>query len=192
LTGNQNEWWRAYYNRGGTSASEAMGPFRCSNLTMMTGYESYATDGTNAYGRLAISGWQPRDEMVARFSDGATNQIIFLEKFIPNWANSADNNQGYSWTGSYLMSWQDYRIGGFALLINDNANLIGKNLETSVAENTQRPVDGTTANFLGSGHSSVINIALGDGSVRQAAKETLPSIIQKLCNVSDGENVSLP
>ncbi|MDR1291142.1 MAG: type II secretion system GspH family protein, partial [Planctomycetaceae bacterium] len=46
LTGNQNEWWRAYYNRGGTSANEAMGPFRCSNLTMMTGYESYATDGT--------------------------------------------------------------------------------------------------------------------------------------------------
>jgi prepilin-type processing-associated H-X9-DG protein len=159
---------------------------------MMAGYESYANNGTDSFGRLAISGWQPRDEMVSRFSDGTSNQIIFLEKFIPNWANSADNTNGYSWTGSYLMSWQDYRIGGFALLINDNPNLIAKDPENAVAENTQRPTNGTTANFLGSGHAGVINAAFGDGSVRTVNKTTLPLLIYKLCHVSDGENATLP
>ncbi|MDR2171850.1 MAG: DUF1559 domain-containing protein [Planctomycetaceae bacterium] len=193
LTGAQNNWWRAFFNQSGTSANEAMGPFRCSNLTMIPGNEAHATNGAgNQLGRLAISGWQARDELVARFSDGTTNQIMYLEKFVPNWAASSDNQQGYSWTGSFLMSWQDYRIGGFALLINDNPNLIGKDLENAVAENTLRPTDGNTANFLGSGHVSVINAALGDGSVRGIDKSILPIIIYRLSHVSDGEMVSLP
>jgi hypothetical protein len=191
-TARYTTWWHAYLNKNGDSVNDATGPFRCSHVTMMSGSESYATTED---GRLRISGWAPRDEMVAWWSDGATNQMIFLEKFVPNWTIGLEhNNQAYSWTGSYLMSWQDYRIGGgFACLIRgDQANLIGLNNETAVARNTQRPTNGTTANFLGSSHANVINVALGDGSVRAIDKGTLPAIIFALCHVNDGTNVNLP
>ncbi|MDR1486254.1 MAG: DUF1559 domain-containing protein, partial [Planctomycetaceae bacterium] len=101
-------WWHAYLNQDGTAVNDAKGPFRCSNVTMMSGHESKATNDT---GRLPISGWSPRDEMVAWWRDGTTNQIIFLEKFVPNWSIGLETNIAYSWTGSYLMSWKDYRIG---------------------------------------------------------------------------------
>jgi type II secretory pathway pseudopilin PulG len=178
---NRATWYNAYFEAG---LDDAFGPLRSAKVTMFSG--SSTTAGDHRY----VESWTVRDELVARWSDGTSNQIVVTEKHVPAWAKTPNNDQGRSWNGSYLMCWSDYRAGGgFARLVTDQANLIAPST-SSIASNTQLPVDGTSASFIGSFHPSVVNTLLGDGSVRGINRTIDPTSFYRLCHVSDGNAVS--
>jgi prepilin-type N-terminal cleavage/methylation domain-containing protein len=181
---NRNAWYNAYFGAG---IDDAFGPLRSAAVTM------YGSSLPTVIGNHAnVETWTVRDEMVARWSDGVSNQIVVTEKHIPAWSKTPINNQGRSWNGSYLMCWSDWRAGGgFARLVTDQTDLIAQ-AASNIASNTQLPVNGTASSFIGSSHSSVVNTLLGDGSVRGINKSINSTSFYRLCYVNDGNVVSIP
>jgi prepilin-type N-terminal cleavage/methylation domain-containing protein len=183
-TVNCNAWYRAYFADG---IDDAFGPLRSAAVTM------YGTaSATNIGNHNNVETWTVRDELVSRWSDGTSNQIVLTEKHIPAWAKTPLDNNGRSWNGSYLMSWQDWRAGGgFARLVVDQADLIAPST-ANIANGTQLPVNGTASSFIGSSHASVVNTLKGDGSVSGINKTISSTSFYRLCHVSDGNVVTIP
>jgi type II secretory pathway pseudopilin PulG len=186
---NRSTWYKAYYE---DAVNDAFGPLRSAAVTIQSGGVA-----TNINNHRFVDAWTARDELVSRWSDGTSNQIVVTEKHIPKWAKTptinfvaTSKNAIYSWNGSYLMCWSDWRVGGgFARLVTDQAGLIAQS-ESSVAEFTQLPVNGTSTSFIGSSHASVVNTLFGDGSVRGINKTIEPVSFHRLSHVSDGNTVS--
>lgn len=181
---NRNAWYNAYFEAG---KNDAFGPLRSAAVTMY-GSASSITIGEHAN----VESWTVCDELVARWSDGTSNQIVVTEKHIPKWAKIPLNNQSRSWNGSYLMSWQDYRAGGgYGRLVTDQVDLIAPST-ANITTNTQLPVNGTAQYFIGSSHSGIVNTLMGDGSVSGINKTINSTSFYRLCHVSDGNVVSIP
>jgi prepilin-type N-terminal cleavage/methylation domain-containing protein len=181
---NRNAWYNAYFEAG---VNDAFGPFRSASVSMNGTASSTATGSHNN-----VESWKLRDEIVSRWSDGTSNQIILTEKHVPAWAKTPLNNQGRSWNGSYLMCWSDWRAGGgFARLVTDQTDLIAAST-ANITLNTQLPVNGTASSFIGSSHPSVVNTLKGDGSVSGISKTISSVSFYRLCHVSDGNVVTDP
>jgi hypothetical protein len=140
-----------------------------------------------------ITDWSYRDTM-AWWADGTSNQITFVEKFVPSWALTEDTSNGNGWYGGYQNSGaanSNYNIGR---CISTNARLFGR----SPNDPNRTTIEGPHANSkhgfetLGSMHPGIVNLLLGDGSVRAVIITTNPEIMWRLSNVQDGNTVSLP
>ncbi|MDR0522637.1 MAG: DUF1559 domain-containing protein, partial [Planctomycetaceae bacterium] len=57
-------------------------------------------------GRNTVTSWAPRDP-ISWWSDGASNQIVFGEKTIPDWALGKDNNSAKTWDGNYALAYNE-------------------------------------------------------------------------------------
>ncbi|MDR1491395.1 MAG: DUF1559 domain-containing protein [Planctomycetaceae bacterium] len=177
-----NNWTNSY--KMTTDSNQSNGPFRAAQVT-----GSGANNDLSDHNK--IRSWQPRGDTMASWSDGTSNQIIFAEKHVPAWARKKANNQAYSWNGSYLMSWTDYRAGGYARLVTNQADLIAP-APNSIAVDTQLPSSGTSAQyFYGSYHAGTLNVLLGDGSVQGVSKTVDPQAFYDNCNTSDGKTSKL-
>jgi hypothetical protein len=182
-TANRSAWYNAYFEAG---KDDAFGPLRSAAVTMFGTALSTAIGSHNN-----VETWTVRDELVSRWSDGTSNQIVITEKHVPVWAKTPINQQGRSWNGSYLMSWQDWRAGGgYGRLVTDQADLIAPST-ASIAAYTQLPVDGTAQYFIGSSHS-IVNTLMGDGSISGISKTINSTLFYRLCHVSDGNVISNP
>ncbi|MDR3108911.1 MAG: DUF1559 domain-containing protein [Planctomycetaceae bacterium] len=175
-----NAWTDSYRMKTDATATvTSNGPFRAASVT----------GDSNLSDHNKIRTWACRNEMTA-WSDGTSNQIAFLEKHMPQWARKKANNQAYSWNGSYLMAWTDFRAGGYARLITNQTDLIAKSATVPVVD-TQMLASGTNAqNFFGSYHSGTINALIGDGSVRGISKTVDTQTLYNGCHVSDANVVN--
>jgi prepilin-type processing-associated H-X9-DG protein len=176
-----NDWTNSYrMTTDNTSSQQSYGPFCAAEVT----------GDNNLSDHNKIRTWKPREKMMAVWQDGTSNQIIFAEKHIPQWARKTASNQAFSWNGSYLMCWTDYRAGGFARLVTNQSDLIAPSLE-KIALNTQLPVNTSAQYFYGSSHGGTLNVLLGDGSVRGVSKTIDPQIFYNNCHTSDGNPANL-
>ncbi|MDR1957845.1 MAG: DUF1559 domain-containing protein, partial [Planctomycetaceae bacterium] len=145
------------------------------------------------------SNWRPR-EGFGYWVDGTSNVIAIMEKHIPSWAvNSGGSDaNARSWNGSWLCTRDDgadgRNVGNVARYITRSANMIAQTPSTSSG-----PAPGTSYKGydaagwqLGSSHTSVLNVCMGDGSVRSVSKNVLPELVRSLVEVNNGEAVSLP
>ncbi|MDO5553707.1 MAG: DUF1559 domain-containing protein [Planctomycetia bacterium] len=147
------------------------------------------------------STWQPRDTF-ARLLDGTSNTLIMGEKHIQNSmigvceTVSADGSAGDS-DANKRMQMSDCAINVFGLF--QYAFPAGRSLNDKFAHSVHQRscfVENTfTAANWGSCHAGVINFLSADGAVH-ALSLTTPtgekSLFANLCNVADGNSVSIP
>jgi hypothetical protein len=149
--------------------------------------------------RIAVNkeaAWEPR-ETFDYWSDGLTNVIAMAEKHIPSWALSSNSDNSRSWNGSWLCT-KDGVIMNVTRYVTNNAKLIATSPSTT--DTPAEPAATSNANLwdahnqpqLGSSHPSMLNVGIGDGSVRGIRKNVLPELIRSLVEVNDGVPVSLP
>ncbi|MDR2169067.1 MAG: DUF1559 domain-containing protein [Planctomycetaceae bacterium] len=169
---------------GDGTITKFIGAFRIPVLTFPTwgdqwqfGKEQYIT---SAELRDSLSWWR----------DGASNQIAFAEKYIPDWAIKNIEDQAESWNGSYWYTAQSYHACNVGRFVSaSQPNLIAK--ERNLLDGSDRWQQGSLY-VLGSAHTSVFNVLLGDGAVRSASVSTEPAIIRNMACVNDGETATLP
>jgi hypothetical protein len=133
------------------------------------------------------------------WSDGASNQLCFAEKHIPNWAltetNTTTASMCFAWNGSYLYTNGGYETSNVGRYVTENANLIAQNPNiTATADKTKdlTQYNGGAAHVLGSSHANALNCLVGDGAVKAIPKTTTPSILRALTAIGDGVVASLP
>jgi type II secretory pathway pseudopilin PulG len=147
------------------------------------------------------SSWKPR-EGFEYWVDGISNVITFVEKHIPSWAltdgNGNVNSVPRTWNGSWLCTTDNGGTSSRAVTnvtryVTKSVNLIAPT--PASGPNSGQQCDGYTADQLyqlGSSHPSVLNVGIGDGSVRSIGKNVLPELVRSLVEVNNGEAVSLP
>jgi prepilin-type N-terminal cleavage/methylation domain-containing protein len=147
------------------------------------------------------SSWEPR-EGFEYWADGTSNVITFAEKHIPSWALTDGNGDvdatSRTWNGSWLCTTDNGGPSGRAVTnvtryVTRSANLIAPTPAAGPEPN--KMCDGYAAEQLyqlGSSHPSVLNVGIGDGSVRSIGKNVLPELVRSLVEVNNGETVSLP
>lgn len=165
------------------------GPFRIADLTFSGGVTG------NAVGNWQnVTNWQIQHD-IALWADGTSNQIIFGEKHIPNFALGIQENvPAVYWDTSYLFTYADASCFGPTRFVQDVEGF------PPIAQSPFDPgvtVDAAPTSYygsygFGSHHPGVVNFALGDGSVKGVSVSTLPKIIVDLSDVLDGSAVSLP
>jgi hypothetical protein len=172
-------------------------------------------DVTLEGGRLVS--WQPRDTF-AWLQDGTSNQIIVAEKHVPTFSlgkcrcesTSADDPQEtrcfdcsyLSTSGETTLERADIAAHAFVVspvnagtspAVDAGGRLIARSDAEKFADGgAGRWAFGNTSPVLGSAHAGVINVLLGDGSVRSVSKATNPTIVALLSIVDDGQSISLP
>ncbi|MDR1479649.1 MAG: DUF1559 domain-containing protein [Planctomycetaceae bacterium] len=169
-----------------------IGGFRISKVRMSSGT---TTDGNQA---ANVISWRPRDTM-GYWSDGASNQLCFAEKHIPNWALTETNYTttpiSFAWNGSYLYTFQTVESPNVGRCVTVHANLIAQNPNISATSDRTKDLTqyaGGTSYALGSSHPGMLNCLGGDGAVKSVNKQTTPSILRALTAVGDGVVASLP
>ena len=198
-----HEWWRFFCADNRETASNRVtkrqdsfaSPFRIPILTFHSGVTDAninAADGTAPKG---ILDWQLQLTF-ASWEDGTTNQIIFAEKFIPEWARE-DNNNANGWDGGYQMSFPgDYSSANIARIIGNDESLFARGRhDSNRLDSSTYPKPGTDREgneMLGSSHPGIVNILIGDGSVRAVPISTLPLIMARLACTVDGEVAAIP
>ncbi|MDR2437784.1 MAG: DUF1559 domain-containing protein [Planctomycetaceae bacterium] len=209
------QWWNSMYF---DQMHHSFGPFRMAIGSFSSG--SNLTDETTSPVRRLVS-WTPRDTM-AWWQDGISNQVIFAEKHIPTGlvnqcAHSDDGAPlatplqrakrdctflGYdesNYDGSTVTTNTAFLPGilnsfhdvDASLSPHYNAKLIPTDtsqysVPASVYENNMYTY------AAGSLHPGIINILIGDGSVRSFSKAGNPKILVYLGVVNDGNTVTLP
>jgi prepilin-type N-terminal cleavage/methylation domain-containing protein len=196
-------WWRYYsvydQNPGANRFHETFAsPFTLQRLTFTTCViaEGTAQDkGTgNAFNSQGITDWK-LEKTIATWQDGTSNQVIFIEKHIPEWAYGKDGNPANSWDGGYQMTFASESCGNVGRIICNTANLFARGRQDS-----GRPSETVNQNLMthegqqmiGSSHPGIVNALLGDGSVGPWAITTNPNICAKLAHRFDGELVEKP
>jgi type II secretory pathway pseudopilin PulG len=145
------------------------------------------------------SNWQPR-EGFEYWVDGTSNVIAIAEKHIPSWAlttgSGSVDSVPRSWNGSWLCTIDG---GSAARGVMNVTRYITRNANMIAPTPSAGPDQGTSYNAyaaeewqLGSSHASVLNVGMGDGSVRSVGKNVLPELFRSLVEVNNGEVVSLP
>ena len=151
---------------------------------------------THRDNRDCISDWAWRDE-IAWWSDGTSNQIILVEKFVPAWAvhhNESGDTRGTLWYGNILLPTTPPNEGGsnLARTISNNARLFALGPNDPNWVNTVAAPGSNNNEALGSCHPGIVNILIGDGSVRAVPITTPSTTMWQLTCVNDGNSVSLP
>ncbi|MDR0338408.1 MAG: DUF1559 domain-containing protein [Planctomycetaceae bacterium] len=173
-------------------------PFR---VPLLTTSSPLTANGSDRWGDLLkITSWEPRDTM-SRWQDGASNQLIFGEKFIPNWSLVTGTSPGTTtqrlWDGSYFYGDED-RCWSFARIIhldwvgNEPGRIIPKSPDDPYFVNNTPPDNYWGRGSFGSHHPGVVQFTLGDGAVRILPITISPDILYALGAVNDGTPVSIP
>ncbi|MDR1270130.1 MAG: DUF1559 domain-containing protein, partial [Planctomycetaceae bacterium] len=195
--------WGRYYSANITSGtatklqSTFVGPFKIPQLEFFPGVDSN-TDGDNT--SRSITNWTLNRDMSA-WCDGTSNQWCFVEKFIPGWARNRDDALGNAWDGGIQWTYPNSNAtqGGCSVnigrIVSQHANLFarGENDPGRPNDSTnQYPGMSEEQQQLGSSHLGVVNVLLGDGSVRGASVTMLPVVAARFSHVQDGVSVSMP
>ncbi|HBT78116.1 MAG TPA: hypothetical protein DEB39_14605 [Planctomycetaceae bacterium] len=189
----------ALHENDHASMSKISSPFRLPLVRFNTLTYSEAQACQQGEARDMVMDWQWRDD-IAWWSDGTTNQVIYVEKFVPAWAvdiNPTANNTGILWHGNSCMplAHTQWNPNVARPVASNNSNLfaMGPNDET---KDSHKPGNTPATNYdssqFGSCHPGVVCAALGDGSVRAFPTTMTPETMWRLCSVNDGEMVKLP
>jgi hypothetical protein len=191
------DWWRYYCvhatNNDQRNQKTFIGPFKLPVLTMNSG-----GDSSNASHCNRIIDWS-YDRTMAYWQDGNSNQLCFAEKFIPSWAYEENDYPANCWDGGFQINLNGDNAAIMARIVSSEANLFARG-----PNDPNRPRDGYTdptgaihwqregMEMLGSSHSGIVNVLIGDGSVRSVAITTPPLTMAHLTHTSDGNPVVLP
>lgn len=209
----ENAWSRYCFRTTNTTAnegrqSEFLGPFILPELKPMAGTTiGQATDGDADTRNIAS--WSVNVTM-NRWKDGSSNQLIFGEKFIPEWAISRNSGpkerEARRWDGGMfdvhvnrpfnigrLIHGDTTRYPIIPLGPNDPYFVYGCPPNQGFTGATvDRPQTYGRGGFGGS-HPGVVNFLLGDGSVRPLSVAIDQyNILFPLGDVQDGKSVSIP
>ena len=175
-----------------TDYSNHVGPFRMAVLSRAPGEDRWWEDWKMG---------KPRDSF-SWLADGTSNQFLIGEKHIPTavldqcggtaLGGTWDKNEVYSGDCSYLsLGVWGVNSSGRAFRTWDGEKTLAKGPTDFNSTAAVGYVPTHHYNF-GSYHTSVVNFAMGDGSV-QAVSVTAPHhILRSLAQVNDGKAVSLP
>ena len=198
-TDNPHHHWQHYCTHSdepGAEQSAFCGPFRMSSVQFANGQSM--TDEKNWH---TLTSWTAQYSM-ALWQDGASNQMILGEKFIPSWGVGLDITPGSGWDTSYVSAFfhGETNVMGAARFVNPQDGMMNIAKSPNVV-----PAEGWWSNFsiypspgygdwpqFGSHHPGVCQFALGDGSVQAFSVSTQSELIVALTDVSDGVPVSLP
>jgi prepilin-type N-terminal cleavage/methylation domain-containing protein len=171
-------------------------PFR---IPLLVTSSSLTANGSDRWGDLPkITSWDIRDTM-ARWADGSSNQLIFGEKFIPNWSlvtgNVAGTDNQRLWDGNYLYG-DGSRNWSFARIITSvistyPGRIIPRSPDDSDFPNNSSPGNHWGKGSFGSHHPGTVQFVLGDGSVHIIKTIISPEVLYALAAVNDGTSVSV-
>ncbi len=197
---NAGQWWDCMFQ---PNQDRQRGPFRASKAKWNP------SDGDWLFE------WACRDN-ISRWVDGSSNTLIFAERHVPvsrigqcePHSSTATAPERYQRDCAYLAgsgSGDNPKWNMFGFLASPerpNTPYEGKELPRSLdwgsgptAAGGSDETSNITALFnysLGSNHTGILNVMLGDGSVKSCAVTVNPEILVRLAVQSDGEAVSLP
>jgi len=191
---NWQYWWAYHCNEtapGPGSAALFCGPLRIARLTFWE-YVPNPSPGVHYYFKeiCGIQSWSLRDSM-SRWSDGTSHQLVLGEKHIPAWAYSDTSLPGLAWNGGWQFTSRDNAAHNVARFVSGHANTIAKSPNDPLTrKNTVSPQDIVGQCTLGSSHSGIINVLVGDGSVQSVSKTISPLTLWHFTAVNDGSSVS--
>jgi hypothetical protein len=200
---NFTDGWERYYciyatNNDQRHQNTFVGPFKIPDLTMNSG----GNPGNTDHGKR-VAGWTLQYTL-SYWSDGASNQICFAEKFIPRWAYNEPYSQttkpGLYWDGGFPALYLGGSVANTARIASDNIDMISQspdNPKRTKESGNLSPVDDDSRGRggkeqFGSCHTATLNVLIGDGSVRTLPVTVLPRVFTSLSIVNDGNVVSLP
>jgi hypothetical protein len=191
-----------YYFMSTRAAPNGLASFRSPLRVADCEMNPASKDNDGNSGGDYVKSWKPRDP-ISWWSDGASNQIVFGEKTIPDWALGKDNNSAKTWDGNYCMAWLvPWDSGPARYIINDTLPCFSKSpSDTRIPE--YMPTGGTATKCsvktgidarygFGSHHSGIAAFLIGDGSVHTFSTDTSLTIMWNLARVDDGQTVELP
>jgi prepilin-type N-terminal cleavage/methylation domain-containing protein len=197
-------WWHVG-NWSAKTNSNQHGPFRAAALAARQ--TAGDRDGNT---------WQPQDDF-NRFADGASNQLLFGEKHIPQ--SRIGRCPSTAWTGDSGSTVDGYGlesldIGDCSILVigeyraPSTARVVRHHVSSSwptsvfpVSVKDAQPgiitpnIDGYVAHrysAFGGIHNGVCNFLIGDGSIHGIPASINPGILAALGTVDDGVPASLP
>lgn len=203
--------WDFGYSHWSWAASYQIGPFRCA-LTDKPIDNDHETIFITQ--NAIISDWSPRDTIDSWWTDGASNTLVLGEKHIPtDLVGRCDPDQGepgridcsYLTTGRHK-AWHNV-IQTFAFHYEAKGMFDEHWYLRPLARNPMRGNDWekdfpnendphsnayVNAFSLGGCHPGIVNMGLGDGSVRSVSVACRPLILLHLSHVNDGQVCSLP
>ena len=200
------DWWRYYCVFDQTSTAQRnqksfAGPFRLPRLTFHPNIVAATTDaqdtGTGQAADASAQGildWKLETTM-AIWADGTTNQVIFAEKYIPGWAYDRTDATANQWDGGFQLTYVGGLGANCARIVSEQSNLFARGLN-----DLNRPSDANTNpstnregnEMLGSCHAGIVNVLVGDASVRPWPIVTNPPIAARLACTIDGNLVEMP
>ena len=166
-------------NSDGNRAAGHFGPFR----NAMFGASSNGESDRNWDWNM-IRSWQGRDSL-SWLIDGASNQILFGEKYYANHEQNSHTNDA-TWLFAHFMT----TVGGFSRGFRGNGWPVARSGLGAFEDSME-----CHHNWMrfGSWHPGIVNYAMGDGSVRGISASTPTNdIMFRLGNVRDGQPVSVP
>jgi prepilin-type N-terminal cleavage/methylation domain-containing protein len=191
--------WRFYCVNDKTNdernQNRFVGPFK---LPILTGNSDF--DDANAGRSRRITSWTYSKTM-AYWQDGTSNQLCFAEKFIPSWAYNETGQPANWWDGGFQITYPNHGCAITTRIVSDTANLFAKSpsdpnrprtVHTATTDDSTDGAEREGMEMLGSSHPGIVNILLGDGSVRTVPTSTQPLTMTRLTHVSDGNPVTLP
>jgi hypothetical protein len=192
-------WWRNYCINSTIDDQRHqktfVGPFKLPIITMNSGGNS-----DNPGHSRRITDWS-YDRTMAYWQDGSSNQLCFAEKFIPSWAYEENDEPANWWDGGFQVNYNNSRAATMTRIVCDLANLFARGPNdpnrprTSDTDPTGQTSEGWAREgmeMLGSSHSGIVNVLIGDGSVRSVPITTLPLTMTRLTHTSDGNPGVLP
>jgi len=196
-------WYEYHYPGDPASARKNRGPLRTSRLTREGASGSYF-DLTLPYPEAIANNnsWQPRDTF-AWWADGTSNQLLFGERYIPQSRLGTRGEPSHAWDstwdGSYLFAANGHRFSDIARFVGiaeppAAGHAPGTVTILPLITKPARPeLELYPTVKMGSHHSGIVNMTLGDGSVTSLSTMVDPErVLIPLTCVNDGISVSIP
>ena len=138
----------------------------------------------------SITNWFFTDSM-DRWQDGASNQFIFAEKHIPEWALGGDTTEKSLWDGGWHGVYYANAVGNTARHVPLRGDL--GSINRKLPAPTQDIVTlSELQHSIGSMHPGILaNVLVGDGAVRPLWLNMKPELIWRLTHVK-GIAIELP
>ena len=202
------DWWRYYNTRGvGTGyasrdQSSFAGPFRLPTLTFTSGTTASHINQVGDEAARGIVDWNYSDSF-SLWRDGTSNQLAFAEKHIPHWALGSDDYVSNCWDGSYTYTSPDWGFcANVGRIVSTQPSVIARgrndpsrpapNARNNHSNNSNPSTDREGNEMLGSAHTGIINVLIGDGSVRSCSVTVDSIVLFSLAYTNSGRSVTLP
>ena len=201
-----DRWWDFNWSHTAGWVQYHVGPFRIA----VTDPALY-TDGGTWNRDATITSWNPRDTF-AYWADGSSNTIIAGEKHIPTaHVGTCDPSRGVENSPGGVDC--SYLSTGWNLTVHNVVQSMAFHYNTSNPDGTfyMKPL-ARNANWgnnwvaelgpdgmpyingfsMGSCHPAVVNVIIGDGSIRSISVTTRTRLLMSMTHVKEGTAVSLP